>query len=362
MTRYPSAQVRRRLGLSCSFVLAAATGVFVGCVDGGGSGSSCPPGTAFCPCYAGTCQFGLECVGNFCIAPGDESSDDGEPEDGDGDGDGSPGDGDGDGDGSPGDGDGDGDGGPGDGDGEPQTCPNQVLAGNLPIMVSGSNVGRGDDHQPECADYLGGEDVSFSWTVPADGQYHIDTAGSDFYTLLSIVPGVCPDLPDYYCNDDHPFDGYAKLDFEAEAGTELTIYVDAYNSDESGNYELRIEALDCPPPMSLGNTEPLHEWGMLADGASHIFGSCGGAGPEVAFTWTAPVAGDYQITTVGSSFDTVLYVLDGDCRGTELACDDDAVAPASSVHVDLAANQQIYIVVDAYNGSVSDYDLTIDLQ
>jgi hypothetical protein len=52
-------------------------------------------------------------------------------------------------------------------------------------------------------------------------------------------------------------------------------------------------------------------------------------------------------STLGSAYDTLLYVRAGDCTGAELACGDDSVTVQQSlVALPLAAGQRIAIVVD----------------
>jgi hypothetical protein len=73
--------------------------------------------------------------------------------------------------------------------------------------------------------------------------------------------------------------------------------------------------------------------------------------PEAVFAFTAPSAGTYLIETTGSSFDTVLAVLDGDsCSADELACNDDAGDETfdSAVRVALVANQRVLVIAEGY--------------
>lgn len=92
------------------------------------------------------------------------------------------------------------------------------------------------------------------------------------------------------------------------------------------------------PDIVLGNT-----FGTTNDFA----GSCGGAGgPDREFVFTAPAAGTYTFDTRGSSLDTVLYVLGGECMGAELGCNDDGDGPQSVLAVDLADGQTVTVVVD----------------
>ncbi|MBU0552430.1 lamin tail domain-containing protein [Myxococcota bacterium] len=82
--------------------------------------------------------------------------------------------------------------------------------------------------------------------------------------------------------------------------------------------------------------------------------SCaGGAGPEVAWAFTAGAEGLYTFTTAGSSFDTVLSALSA-CAvdAPELGCNDDEGSGglSSALTLHLGADQAITLVVDGYDG------------
>ena len=83
--------------------------------------------------------------------------------------------------------------------------------------------------------------------------------------------------------------------------------------------------------------------------------------PESVHTFTAPFAGTWRFHTRGSSFDTVLSVLDS-CQGTSLGCNDDIPGSRQSgLELDLAANQTVYVAVDGYNGSATgEYQLAVE--
>lgn len=77
--------------------------------------------------------------------------------------------------------------------------------------------------------------------------------------------------------------------------------------------------------------------------------STSGAGaPDQTVTFTAPHTGTFEVTTAGSSFDTVLYVLHGtECDGSELACNDNAPGTRSSaLSLELEACETVTLVVD----------------
>jgi hypothetical protein len=87
-------------------------------------------------------------------------------------------------------------------------------------------------------------------------------------------------------------------------------------------------------------------------------------GPDHAYAFTAPATALYTFDTIGSSFDTVLYVLDGcPAATTELACHDDiqyAVIQQSELTVALTAGQTVFVVVDGYDSAdFGDYVLNV---
>jgi hypothetical protein len=101
--------------------------------------------------------------------------------------------------------------------------------------------------------------------------------------------------------------------------------------------------------------------GVVTDGytcgaSNDIAPSCGPNSANVNLGWTAPVSGTYTITTVGSSFDTVLQV--GKVQRTSyppplnpVACNDDsatAVNGESSVTLTAVAGEEFIFSVDGW--------------
>jgi hypothetical protein len=85
-------------------------------------------------------------------------------------------------------------------------------------------------------------------------------------------------------------------------------------------------------------------------------------GLDYSYEWTAPAAGRYVFTTNSptTTFDTVLYLLDGTCDGDELACREDVPENTrSTVVVELAMGQTVIVVVDAYGVANGAYELRI---
>jgi hypothetical protein len=79
---------------------------------------------------------------------------------------------------------------------------------------------------------------------------------------------------------------------------------------------------------------------------------CGnGTASDVAVLWTAPASGWYSLNTAGSSFDTVLGVLEPACSGAELACSNDVGArPDSEIVRYFARAESVLAVIDGNYG------------
>jgi Lysyl oxidase len=103
-------------------------------------------------------------------------------------------------------------------------------------------------------------------------------------------------------------------------------------------------------------------------GASTESGSCAAQtalAPEHVFRWTPAVSGAASISTCAAAagFDTVVYVREASCNGTEVACNDDTEACAigdgcltadhhgSVVTPSVTAGQTYFIFVDGFAGS-----------
>lgn len=109
------------------------------------------------------------------------------------------------------------------------------------------------------------------------------------------------------------------------------------------------------------------EGGQLVDGvdlesASNDFqGSCGGEDAnDLAYEWRVPATDFYAIDTQGSTFDTVLVLLDGACNGPEIACNQDAPDGVySRIVAPFEAGQRVVAVLDGALGATGQGTLNI---
>lgn len=106
-------------------------------------------------------------------------------------------------------------------------------------------------------------------------------------------------------------------------------------------------------------------------GTSGLTATCGipnDNAPERVFRWTPTASGLASFRTCSplTIFDSVVSVRQGACTGAQLACNDDAPcgagitgAEASSTTLNVTAGATYYVVVDGWNGSQGDFELTV---
>jgi hypothetical protein len=107
-------------------------------------------------------------------------------------------------------------------------------------------------YDSDCGD-AGGIETSFLWTPPSAGYYCIDTWGSGFNTVLSIMDSTCSTV--HTCDDDGryfptpmPRDGTSKLVFVASDTDPIVIILNGYSRMHSpirSSYILNITPGGC---------------------------------------------------------------------------------------------------------------------
>jgi hypothetical protein len=116
-------------------------------------------------------------------------------------------------------------------------CPNGALMGMLPLTVTGSTAGAGDDVPGACGGG-GGQDIAFTFTAPADGTYSMNTQGSSYDTVLQVRDGGCGG-PVLACNDDTPPGTYSALAVPLLAGQTVVIVVEGF-AGATGSFVLNV--------------------------------------------------------------------------------------------------------------------------
>ncbi len=194
------------------------------------------------------------------------------------------------------------------------------------------------------------------WYAPADGIY-IASLDNGFSGSVSVSLDGCAGS-DFLCGGD-------TLEFFAFAGQEI-VFISEWEPGPLNEMNLQVvpaEVEGCGE--ELPSEAPLVVEGTTNGSGNQHDGSCSeNPVPEVEYWWTAPSSGTYRFTTQGSSYDTMLYIREGGCEGSELGCNDDTfdgqqVFLWSTLTLELVAGQTISLFVDGYSASGS-YQLSID--
>jgi subtilisin family serine protease len=243
-----------------------------------------------------------------------------------------------------------------------------ILEG-LPITVAGSNdPADREPGEPRHANVDGGNSVWWTWIAPAGGPVVVETAGSDFDTVLAVYSGAdFANLAEMASNDDvSSRRTTSRVSFDAAAGVAYAIAVDGYGGT-TGNITLTLTPSSgttvAPPNDNLVASETVSGSDAIVMGESRAATKESGepnhahnpGGRSIWYQWQAPSDGLLELGTSGSHFDTLLAVYLGQSVGslTELAENDDGPIGDLSSHIELTvlSNATYRIAVDGFNGA-----------
>ena len=117
---------------------------------------------------------------------------------------------------------------------------------------------------------------------------------------------------------------------------------------------------ECTDTVDLGNELPVvREDDLLyppaLDDAEHLLdGGCGGHGPELRYTWTAPHRGRFafEVVATQSDFSPIVYILPPDCTNEALICSQwEHGASQARVEQELDEGETVVVVVDTFSQS-----------
>ena len=254
--------------------------------------------------------------------------------------------------------------------------PSDPIAGDLctsavPVTpgtsYDGTLVGAEDDLAIECG--FRSPEVVHRFTLAEDADVTVEVDGGRSFLSTSLAT-ACPLVPgqrSILCSGGVP----ARLRVRDLAAGEYFLVVEG---TRAGSYSLDVTATS--PPASVidvtGNdtcataqvvpptgglfrgstTSLLHDYSPSACGAS-------GTAKDAVFSLTLPTRQRVVASTVGSTIDTVLYMLADSC-GPELACDDDGAGSGDSLLDRTLEPGTYFFVVDAFSSATAgEYSLEV---
>lgn len=227
-------------------------------------------------------------------------------------------------------------------------CPEIPLGSVVPNMVPGTTTNAVDSQQVGCLPGSEG-DATFGFTAPVTDEYVFMVHPMSMAEPgLEIRGGGC-NGPPLGCDVGMGPGASATVVLSLQANQTVVLVVDALGP---GDFDLEIDFAPPCPSGDLGSLSPQTLFGDTT-GQPDVYTSMGcgePSGPEVSYWFTPPADGNYTFDTIGTMFDTVVYVRDLDCNGPELGCDDESGGNSTSLlTLSLLQNQPVVVFVDSFD-------------
>jgi hypothetical protein len=170
-----------------------------------------------------------------------------------------------------------------------------------------------------------------------------------------VLEGAACNGSELACSDNYNNGQQSALSVQLTQGQTVSVVVDGLFGAE-GSFQLNASQLGggACPDFDLGNTVPQSVMGDTTGADNTVAATCGGfTSGDDTYSFTAPMDGLFVFDTFGSAYDTVLFVRDGDCGGSELACNDNQgfFSQQSQVPITLATGQTVLVAVDGATGT-----------
>jgi hypothetical protein len=245
------------------------------------------------------------------------------------------------------------------------------LVGDTTMELGSNLMATQEPGEPEHAGLGGGRSVWFKWTAPTSGTYSLSTGEygnggcyNHFDSLLAVYTGNSYPLTEVASDDDGgPCGGGAsRVVFDGLAGATYLIAVDGKGGVE-GSFALALQrrpaydqlanatdlSLAAPAPNDLATKEP---------GEPDHAGDPGGH--SLWYSWTPSQAGQFEIDTCNSNFDTLLAAYTGSAFPlTPIGGDDDGCGQQSKILMAARTNVAYKIAVDGKGGATGLVDLSL---
>ncbi|MCX4245515.1 hypothetical protein [Paraliomyxa miuraensis] len=243
--------------------------------------------------------------------------------------------------------------------GAPFACADEDIGSTTGAAVTSGNTGGDDNDLDGSCGGAGGNDRVITFTAPVAGTYTFDTFGSGYDTKLSLFSNCTTEIS---CNDD-AVGLQSQLQLDMAAGQTVLVVVDGFNG-ATGAWVLNITApgaggFACADEDIGSATGAAVTSGNTGADDDDLDGSCGGtSGNDRVVLFTAPAAALFTFDTFGSGYDTKLSLF-SDC-GSEISCNDDTGGGLQSqLTLNMAAGEQVLVVVDGFNGATGNWVLNI---
>lgn len=213
---------------------------------------------------------------------------------------------------------------------------------------------------------MSGPNVWFCYTASCSGDVTVTIQGAHFDTTLAVYNGCDCDITSsdrIGCNDDYDDSWLSQVTFEAVAGNKYLLEVGGYQEYTGDGYlDISCEGQPGPPPSDKDSCENATEIGDVTDLAFDTRDATfDGPGlcmtsPNIWYVYTASCTGEATVSLLGSSYDTMLAVYEGDnCNLTSsdlIECNDDAPGTyQSEITFDVTTGARYLVEIGGYGSS-----------
>ena len=250
--------------------------------------------------------------------------------------------------------------------------PGNTVTYNPPLLNTLGAVAEICEAQENCETGNVGtsNSVWYVYSPDQDGAIRVDTAGSNYDTVLSVFdrcgagkPGSCNTPIQFVCNDNIGLGSISQVELAVEVGRTYFIKVADQNTlTGGGSLDFNLVFIPpndrCPDARTISGVAfdpPLLPITHATEEACEADDSCElngfGASNTVWYRYTPSCDGSISVNTNGSSYDTVLSVWDGcgmsfgpdyPCLvANEIACDDDSGMGLNSQLVDVPVSEGV---------------------
>ncbi len=206
-----------------------------------------------------------------------------------------------------------------------------------------------------------GPEVSYRVNIQNGGNLSVETQGSMFDTVVYIRKGTC-DGPQVGYNDDFLGRQSSRLILEELEGDDYFVFVDSKSASDRGEFQLHLSGDLAPSNDSCATAEVLEIPSTLTGSTTFASDSgnvdepnCQSQGPDIVFTFVLDTPRKVSFNSIGSAFDTVLYLTEGSCESeTVVACDDDSDGFSSTLdqfEMDPLPSGTYHLYLDGFNES-----------
>jgi hypothetical protein len=174
---------------------------------------------------------------------------------------------------------------------------------------------------------MGGRDVFYQFTLPAEEVVYFDSLGSDFDSVIRIYPGACSSLGTIKaCADDACSTTRSQGALDLLAGT-YCLVLDQFSSTTTTGAAQLVFTRGGRSGIALTGTSGTLT-GTTTGKTNYSIAGCeaNSAQPDVGYFFLTCPSQTRTVnanTCSGTAFDSILYIRQGSAQTTDIACSDD---------------------------------------